>query len=169
MSPYKTKAFPPLASERCSRTRRQRNCAHMHSMCEKDSTSHCWFDDWGKSPWTEKYGQSPEAEKTPGRQPATSILQPHGTQFGQQPEYAWRRILFWMFQKGMKPWWHFDFCETSATLCLDFWPTEVWENKWMFSLLYNKHKQDVNIFVQGWHIESMASVPESQEGIYTQG
>lgn len=48
------------------------------------------FEDKGREPWTKQSGWLLKAEPDP-KQWGTSVIQPHGTVFCQQPQWAWKQ------------------------------------------------------------------------------
>lgn len=113
-----------------------------------------WSVRWTQAPaaglQTEEGGRGPrnvglfQKQRTIAVQsPAASVLPPHGTQFHQQPEWAWTCILLWMFQKGMRPCRHPDLTLWNSSHCAETSVPPIYEGEgWVVWFMSNRHKRD---------------------------
>ena len=61
----------------------------------------------------------------------TSFLKPQGTEFCQQPEWVWKQVILQNLQIRAQSSQHLDFSYEPSWAYLDFWSTELWDNKWV--------------------------------------
>lgn len=64
---------------------------------------------------------------TASKKTESSVLQPQGAGFRQQPEWARKQILLWSLQKGMQPCWQLHLSPVRSAS--DFWPSELQSDK----------------------------------------
>lgn len=84
----------------------------------KDLIYHCWLADRGTT-WGER--QVPSRNErwpwlTARKNTRTSVLQPQGTWFCQQPEWTWKQILLWSLQVRAQTGQHLPGLQTYRTL-----------------------------------------------------
>ena len=73
-----------------------------------------------------------DAESDPrltAKEMGTSSLKPQGTEFCQQPEWVWKQVILWNLQIRAQSSQHLDFRYEPRWAYLDFWSTELWDNK----------------------------------------